>query len=100
MRAVERVVLVVTGLLAGIGSAAARQGDGPSPLPSRSIVEIVAAPDGLTPGERLASLERWTREYAEWQAWFDQWRNTREPGWLGTRSRHPRPETPAWLAAE
>jgi len=99
MRVVERVVLVATCLLAGIGSASARPADGPPPLPSRSIVERVTAPDGLTPAERLASLERWTRDYAEWQAWFDQWRNTREPGWLGTRSRHPRPEPPAWLAA-
>jgi len=61
MRVVERVLVVATCLLAGIGSASARQADPASPLPSRSIVELVAAPDGVAPAERLASLERWTR---------------------------------------
>lgn len=94
----ERIGVLVVCLLAGMGSAFARQAD--APLASRSLHTIVPAPDGIGPSERLTSLARWSRDYAEWQAWFQQWRNTREPGWVGSRSRHPRPAPPSWLAGE
>jgi hypothetical protein len=48
-------------------------------------------------GDRIATLERWTKEYNEWKAWFAEWRNRREPGFLSTRKRRQPPAPPAWL---
>jgi hypothetical protein len=97
MRVIERVLLVV-GCLLGGNLAAIAQPQPDTLLASRSMAAIVRAPDGISPSERLSSLEQWARDYAGWQVWFQQWRNTREPGWIGSRSRHQRPEPPPWLA--
>jgi hypothetical protein len=69
-------------------------------LPSRPIASV--APPILDPPEtsvQLLAAERWTHDYAEWKAWYQQWRNRVEPGWLSSRARRPAPEPPAWLPA-
>jgi len=69
-----------------------------TPLPSRSIVAAVRQPNGLSLAERFHALDRWSHEYLEWRTWFEQWRNTREPGFIGSQKRRVRPDPPAWLA--
>ena len=79
----------------------AAQGDAPaaSPLASRSLVMFVAAPSAESAVQILNTLERWTNDYDEYQAWFAQWRNRREPGWWSSRDRRVPPVPPAWLPA-
>ncbi len=89
--------MVLVSLAGGTGPGMAQPVDGP--VPSRPLVSVVALPDATSPAERLATLQRWTSDYTEWKAWFDQWRNRREPGWFGTRERRPRPDPPGWLIA-
>lgn len=71
-----------------------------SALPSRPLAwpapPILDQPDFF---ERLLAAERWTRDYEEWRAWHQQWRNRIEPGWFSSRARRPAPEPPAWLPA-
>jgi hypothetical protein len=67
-------------------------------LPSRSLRAVVAAPVGESPARELDALRRWTREYAEWHAWFLQWRSRPEPGlFMSARARRPAPVPPSWL---
>jgi hypothetical protein len=99
MRVMRLGIMVLIGLGAGISIALADSPDQQTLLPSRSFLLVVPAPDAVSASERLASIERWTREYTAWRRWFEQWGNRREPGWLGTRQRRERPDPPASLAA-
>jgi hypothetical protein len=72
------------------------------PLPSSPVTIAVpifppAVFEPLTP-ERLLELQRWTRDFEEWKAWFAKWHNRREPGWFSTRDRKTPPDPPEWLA--
>lgn len=91
LRAAASTALLVF-LLTGHASA---QQD--TPLPSRALATAALAPSAEPPGEILKVLERWTADYDEWQAWFAQWRNRREPGLWSTRERRPAPVPPVWL---
>jgi hypothetical protein len=79
------------------------QTDPDVPLPASAIVAAfpvdlpVLAAD--SPERRLQEVQRWSREFQEWKAWFARWHNRREPGWMSTKPRRPRPEPPAWLPA-
>src|SRR5690242_19875263 len=70
------------------------------PLPTRSIdsglLELPA--DAAAWTARVQELERWIAEFDKWQQWNEVWRNRREPGWVKSRERRPRPEPPSWLA--
>jgi len=72
-------------------------------LPSR-VVDMggiqAAMPDVVLWEQRARELERWVDDYRRWKQWNAHWRNTREPGWLGTRDRQTRPDPPPWLADE
>lgn len=69
------------------------------PLASRPITLPSATfPDDPSQQE-VAALQHWIRDYADWKAWDQRWRNTREPGWFSTRPRRPRPVPPPWLPA-
>ena len=81
-------------VLATAGAAAAQT---EQTLPSRPIAAIAVAPVAESPDQVLGALQRWTTDYTAWQAWFAQWRNTREPGWWKTRDRRIPPVPPAWL---
>ncbi len=96
MRVMPIAVMVLVSV--GAGTAVARA-DGQQPLASRSILLVIPAPDARAWPGHLAEIEQWTRDYAEWRAWFEQWRNRREPGWFGIRPRRERPDPPASLAA-
>jgi hypothetical protein len=98
MRVMRFGIMVLIGLAAGTCIARANEPERQAPLPSRSIRLVVPAPDAVSAAERLASIERWTREYTAWKQWFELWRNRREPGWFGTRQRRERPDPPASLA--
>src|SRR5262245_17578583 len=99
MRGNQRIAVVVClvgGMLSGFARAAAAQ----SPLPSRSVAAVVPAPNAVSPVERAWALERWTKDYAAWKAWFDQWRNRPEPGLWHNKDRRDPPVPPDWLAAD
>jgi len=72
------------------------------PLPARTIEtsSIELSPDVLTWTARVQELSQWLTEFERWQQWDEVWRNKREPGWVKTRDRRPRPDPPSWLAAE
>src|SRR6185295_19604134 len=73
------------------------------PLPSRIIgtgdIEFVVFDAGQS-DERLRELKQWMADFDKWKQWNQQWRNTRQQGWLKTRPRKERPDPPAWLADE
>jgi hypothetical protein len=76
---------------------AAAQGDDRA-LPSRPIVGVVPlVNDTVTARQLLGQVEQWTRDYASWKAWQEQWRNTPEPGWFSAKSRRQAPVPPDWL---
>ena len=80
-------------------SVGAQQSD--APLPSRDIAAVTQAPLLDTPVLRLDEAVRWTHSFLEWEDWYAQWGNRREPGVLFTsRGRKAKPTPPAWLAGE
>ena len=67
-------------------------------LPSRPIVMQVPRVDAaMTTGTLLERIEQWTRDYTNWKAWQERWRNTPEPGWFTSKSRREPPRPPDWL---
>ena len=84
-------VAVVFGL---VDSAAAQS------LPLPPVPALGQWPTTIEPTpEQLSGIERWTRDYTAWKAWFAEWRNKREPSLLGTRDRRQRPDPPVTLVA-
>jgi len=69
----------------------------PPALPSRPITLPAAVFPAEPPAQQLRDLLRWTHDYAEWRAWFEQWRSRPEPGLFSTRDRRPPPVPPQWL---
>ena len=94
---VSRAVLAVLAAVCTAASAAA-QADPPL-LPSRSITAPLLAPLSDSPAQQLLALQKWTTDYENWRIWYARWRNTREPGWMASRGRRPRPDPPPWLPA-
>lgn len=90
--------IVCAALMLAVSVPAAAQEATPV-LPSRAFAS--PAPPILDQAEssadRLLAVERWTRDYEDWKAWYQQWRNRVEPGWFSSRARRPAPEPPAWL---
>jgi hypothetical protein len=68
------------------------------PLTSRPIVTMAELPRVDLSPRQLADLQRWTREYADWKAWYTEWRNRSEPWWRKPHERRERPAPPLWLA--
>jgi len=75
--------------------------DLPEPLPARIIgtgdLEFIAL-DARQFDERQRDLKQWVDEFEKWKRWNEQWRSTRQQGWLTTRPRQERPDPPPWLA--
>jgi hypothetical protein len=72
-------------------------------LPARAIQPgdlLFAMPDVAEWQQRIRDAEQWVADYQEWQQWNVEWRNRREPGWMGARERRVRPNPPLWLEAE
>jgi len=73
------------------------------PLPARRIetnIIIELPADVAVWTSRVQELERWIAEFGKWQEWNQLWSNKREPGWVKSRERRPRPDPPSWLAGE
>lgn len=67
-------------------------------LPLRPVPSLFEMPSTISPSaSQMAEIEKWTRDYTAWKAWFAKWRNTREPSEFGTRPRRQRPDPPAAL---
>jgi hypothetical protein len=78
----------------------AQADDGQMPLSSRTIAAgepVMLIRDAAVRDQRLKELRRWVHDYGDWQDWRTKWRNTREPGWFGSRDRRPRPDPPEWV---
>jgi hypothetical protein len=69
----------------------------PSPLPSRPVIVSGFTPIGVSAGQQVALLQKWTHDYQEWRDWYLQWRNRPEPGVFSSRARRAPPAPPAWL---
>jgi hypothetical protein len=101
-----RRALVVVGLVAGTVASAFAQvvEDTSPPLPARalSVPSLTAPPASLAAPdapEQRVEVQRWIESFADWQAWSEQWRGRRQPGWFtGFRQRPVKPDPPAWLA--
>src|SRR5262245_4260653 len=64
-------------------------------LPLHSVPTITEMPTTISPStQQMSEIERWTRDYTAWKAWFAEWRNKREPSTFGTRPRRQRPDPP------
>jgi hypothetical protein len=49
---------------------------------------------------RDAELQQWIKDFTEWQQWWAEWGNRREPGVVtSSRPRRAKPAPPEWLAA-
>lgn len=66
-------------------------------LPSRAITLPAHTFPSETPFQQLHALQRWTRDYDEWKAWFVKWRGRVQPGLFSAKPRRQPPEPPAWL---
>ena len=56
------------------------------------------APDPLELPGRRAELQTWTREYARWREWADEWWGRAQPGVFdGYQARRRKPDPPVWL---
>lgn len=90
-------------LTAGAASSLAQTHDDQTLLPATSVplVEPAIAPSTssaiVDEAGRIAAIRQWTREFTEWQKWYDRWKGKPEPGWLGLRERRQKPDPPAWL---
>jgi hypothetical protein len=76
-------------------SAAAQTGAPQRDRPVSGQPETVV-PIDLT-GDRLQTLERWTKNYEEWKAWTARYRKGQEPGWFSAPKPRPAPAPPDWL---
>ena len=48
-----------------------------------------------------AELQQWIKAFTEWQQWWAEWANRREPGVItSSRPRKAKPSPPEWLAAK
>jgi hypothetical protein len=102
MESPARLSFFVSVFVAWLGIAAPSSAqDIQEPLPARVIgtgeVDLVVF-DGGQYDDRLRELKRWMTDFDKWKQWNQQWRNTRQQGWLKTRPRRERPDPPAWLA--
>jgi hypothetical protein len=71
------------------------------PLPFELIQAMPDPPVLVLSEQQIEQLEKWTREFAEWQKWADRWLNRRQPGkWAYSRERKPKPDPPVWLEGE
>jgi len=102
LRALPRVVAATALCAAHLAAPALAQGDDERPpLPARSIsldVDVPPVESLLTSEIHARELDAWIREYTAWAKWFAEWRNTPEPGWMGSRDRRQRPDPPVWLS--
>jgi hypothetical protein len=90
-------VLAASFLFVPVCSAAQDQGQ---VLASHPVATVVARPLSDYPVATVDAAVRWTQSYLEWEEWYAQWGNRREPGWFTSRGRKARPAPPAWLAGE
>lgn len=93
MRRMLVVCLMALAGFVGLGTAALAQS-----LPLRPLATTAEMPTTISPSaQQMTEIERWTRDYTAWKAWFAEWRNKREPSMFGTRDRRQRPEPPGAL---
>ena len=86
-----------TALVMWFAGSAAAQTDAPQRDRPVSGQPETVAPIDLT-GDRLQTLERWTKDYEEWKAWTARYQKGQEPGWFSPPKPKPAPAPPAWLA--
>ena len=67
-------------------------------LPSRTVTLPAMTFSAETPSQYVRTLERWTRDYDEWKAWFVKWRGRVQPGLFSAKPRRQAPDPPPWLA--
>jgi hypothetical protein len=108
-RALSIAIAVVASLTATAIPSPAQTGNAADVLPATTIP---LAREAIVPSislaienpsdqaQRTAAVQRWVREYTEWQEWEDHWRGRQEPGWFGPRDRKAKPDPPAWLFDE
>jgi hypothetical protein len=96
------VVATLMCLILGVASVAAAQSPDQAPVPAEPIP--LESSDGTEPQVIVLSaaqsqeLERWLREFEEWQKWASQWLNRRQPGmWAYAQERNKKPDPPVWL---
>ena len=66
-------------------------------------VSSVSAQTGTADDETVqdAELRGWIKAFTEWQQWWAEWGNRREPGVISSsRPRRAKPAPPEWLAAK
>jgi hypothetical protein len=62
---------------------------------------LLSVPSGVSAQTTRADdpeLVRWMEEFKAWQAWWAEWANRPQPGWLSSsRPRREKPAPPDWL---
>jgi hypothetical protein len=108
-RILRTVVTALAVLLATATPGSAQTSNGQPSLPAQAIPlvgQILTSPvppvepDPADLARRMAVLQHWTLEYAEWKAWDERWQGKLEPGWFGAKERRQKPDPPEWLAEE
>src|SRR5262249_3214535 len=68
------------------------------PLPFEIVQVMPVAPIYPLSKQQIEELEKWVRDFTEWQKWADVWLNRRQPGkWAYARERKQKPDPPVWL---
>ena len=91
MKYLRRLASTAMLLTCVAGTAAAQSDTSSSARPAEQLPSVDVS------GDRIQVLQRWTKEYNEWRAWFAEWKNRREPGLLSAKQRKLPPVPPAWL---
>ena len=96
----EILAAVILVCLAGIAPLAAQSAEPlPASVPSTELSPGVLAPPLITVTlEEMQELQRWTRDFLEWQKAVDKWLNLRTQGSFSRfLESHKKPEPPVWL---
>jgi hypothetical protein len=101
-----RVTAVVLCWLLAVAAVSAAQSTDEERLSSRplsfELIQVMPErPVHVLSEQQIEQLEKWTRDFAEWQKWADRWLNRRQPGkWAYSQERKQKPDPPVWLDGE
>jgi hypothetical protein len=95
-------VAVLFCLLPGLATIAAAQSNEQEPIPVHAMpLEPLPASEPRVIAlsqPQIEEVQRWTREYDEWEKWAARWLNRRQPGfWDPALARTKKPDPPIWL---